>query len=385
MASELQILSWILWLGAAQGFFLSLLLLSYPKGNKIANRILAFHLILFSLSISIPELIIHFPLRFAPLIGSTFPLMFLFGPSIYFYTALLTQQRVRFVLKDAWHLGPSLLSFLLLIPFYLQSTGKKLNILSTFESNGPPIGLSITWGLECFHVIVYLLLTIVTLKNYQGEVRSSFSSLEKINLKWLKNLILGNIAVWTIYSMIFLVMVFNFSPNLYFISYYAFGMAVSILVYSIGYFGLRQPEIFASATFNILSSDKQKKYQKTSLNTEQSLDYRDKLKYYMEIEKPYKNPSLNLSQLSHSLNIPSHHLSQVINDRIGLNFFDFVNSYRIKEATQLLSDPQKSEYTIIELAYKSGFNSKSTFNAAFKRFTCSTPTEFRKNKVVAPL
>ncbi|MCZ6899895.1 MAG: helix-turn-helix domain-containing protein, partial [Bacteroidetes bacterium] len=84
-------------------------------------------------------------------------------------------------------------------------------------------------------------------------------------------------------------------------------------------------------------------------------------------------------------NIPSHHLSQVINDRIGLNFFDFVNSYRIKEATRLLSDSQKSEYTIIELAYESGFNSKSTFNSAFKRFAGSTPTEFRTNKVAAPL
>jgi len=385
MASELQILSWILWLGAVQGFFLSVLLLSYPKGNKIVNRVLAFHLVLFSLSISIPELIIHFPNRFAPLIGSTFPLMFLFGPSIYFYTVLLTRQRVRFAPKDAWHLTPSLLSFLLLLPFYLQSTGEKLNILSTFESNGPPIGLSITWGLECLHVIIYLLLTIVTLKNYQVEIQSSFSSLEKINLKWLRNLILGNIAVWTIYSIIFLVMVFNFSPSVYFMSYYAFGLAISILVYGIGYFGLRQPEIFANATFNMLSEDNQPKYHKTSLSTEQSLDYHKKLKCYMEAEQPYKNPKLNLRQLSHSLNIPSHHLSQVINDRIGLNFFDFVNSYRIKEATRLLSDSQKSEYTIIELAYESGFNSKSTFNSAFKRFAGSTPTEFRTNKVVAPL
>ena len=72
-------------------------------------------------------------------------------------------------------------------------------------------------------------------------------------------------------------------------------------------------------------------------------------------------------------------LSQVINESLHQSFFDFVNRYRIEEAKQQLTHPEDEAITILEILYNSGFNSKSSFNTLFKKYTGLTPTEFRKN------
>jgi AraC-like DNA-binding protein len=74
----------------------------------------------------------------------------------------------------------------------------------------------------------------------------------------------------------------------------------------------------------------------------------------------------------------THHLSQLINEGLNQNFFDFVNSYRIEEIKKQLHDPKLSHIKIEEIAFQNGFNSKSAFNTAFKKFTQTTPSQFRK-------
>ena len=77
------------------------------------------------------------------------------------------------------------------------------------------------------------------------------------------------------------------------------------------------------------------------------------------------------------MSISSHHLSQILNERIRQNFFDFVNSYRIEEAKRKLVEPATKHYSILGIAEEVGFNSKSAFNNAFKKHTNMTPTEFK--------
>src|SRR5439155_27331821 len=87
---------------------------------------------------------------------------------------------------------------------------------------------------------------------------------------------------------------------------------------------------------------------------------------------------LSLPKLAAKLALPTHHLSQIINARLNQNFFDFINSYRVEEAKQMLLDPAKKHYSLLVISEEVGFNSKSAFNTAFKKQTSLTPSEFRK-------
>ena len=102
----------------------------------------------------------------------------------------------------------------------------------------------------------------------------------------------------------------------------------------------------------------------------------------MQKERPYLESELTLPKLADLLQVPPHHLSQVINESLGQNFFDFVNAHRVEEAQRLLRDPERSAYTVLAIAEEAGFNSKTAFNTAFKKVTGKTPTEFRQQGLV---
>ena len=91
------------------------------------------------------------------------------------------------------------------------------------------------------------------------------------------------------------------------------------------------------------------------------------------------NPSLTIRSLSEDIKMNSRELSVLINQNLNQHFFDFINEYRIKEAMNILKNPTKKEVTVLEILYEVGFNSKSSFNTAFKKYTGFTPTQFRKN------
>ena len=97
----------------------------------------------------------------------------------------------------------------------------------------------------------------------------------------------------------------------------------------------------------------------------------------MTIEKPYLNPSLSIRSFSEEIKMNSRDISVLINQNLKQYFFDFINEYRVKEAMKILKNPSKKEFTVLEILYEVGFNSKSSFNTAFKKHTGLTPTQFR--------
>jgi AraC-like DNA-binding protein len=100
----------------------------------------------------------------------------------------------------------------------------------------------------------------------------------------------------------------------------------------------------------------------------------------MDEEQPWLEPELTLAELAHRLRTNTSLLSHVINTGCGLNFNDFVNSYRIAEAQRKLQDVRFAHYSLIGIALESGFNSKSTFNRVFKKLTGRTPGEISRPK-----
>lgn len=123
---------------------------------------------------------------------------------------------------------------------------------------------------------------------------------------------------------------------------------------------------------------KKEKYKTSALLPETVEEVLPKLTRLMEEEKVFLDPDLNLQKLSQQLHVHYNHLSQIINKHMGKSFNDYINSYRIEEARKKLDDPVESEKTILEIAYDTGFYSKSVFNTAFKKFTGMTPSQYKK-------
>jgi AraC-like DNA-binding protein len=124
--------------------------------------------------------------------------------------------------------------------------------------------------------------------------------------------------------------------------------------------------------------EKKGKYSASTLESWKSQHYLQKLLSLMEKEKPYRDPEITVEKLSNMLDISEKHLSQILNERLQLNFNNFVNKYRVEEAQKKILDPKEKDFVILKIAYDVGFNSKSAFNAAFKKFTQMSPSEFRK-------
>ena len=102
----------------------------------------------------------------------------------------------------------------------------------------------------------------------------------------------------------------------------------------------------------------------------------DRLMDLMGAENIYKDFELSLESLAQMLSITPHQLSQFMNERLNTNFRNYVNSYRIEEAKKILIN--ESDKNILTICYDVGFNSKSTFNTCFKKYTSKTPSEFRQ-------
>ncbi len=119
-----------------------------------------------------------------------------------------------------------------------------------------------------------------------------------------------------------------------------------------------------------------RKYEKTYLESGKAEEYLKRLVRLMKRDKPYLNPNITIKTLAREMGVPSYHLSQVINDRLGKNFFDFINEYRIGEAKRKLVDPELGE-TILQVAYSVGFNSNAAFSRVFKKHTGMTPRQYK--------
>jgi AraC-like DNA-binding protein len=114
------------------------------------------------------------------------------------------------------------------------------------------------------------------------------------------------------------------------------------------------------------------------LDKEHLLDIEQKLTLVVEEKELYKNRKLQLKDLSQAVNTSENYISEVLAKQLQTNYYDFVNGYRVKEVIRLMQSEKHQEFKLTVLAEEAGFNSKTTFNAAFKKITGSTPSEFRK-------
>ena len=389
MIPEIDLLSVIYLIGAAQGIFLIVALLDKKIVNKQANRYLAIFLFIFTLSL-IDEFLFqsHYFYDYPHLIGLVWPLEYLYGPLFYFYIRELTSINPPFTRrKDAFHLLLFFMGVLLAIPTWTLDPGQKITMLYGLDQlvTGEVFRANIFDGLATLFVViqiaVYIRLSFRHLRYYRQSIRQQFSEIEKINLSWLVTLLWLLLPLWVLY----IVDIF-FSDGLGIGNQAGISLHVILvlIIYSMGYMGLRQPSIFKQEqTIRALpetetekNSGKCEKYRKSKLSDELSEIFKSRLFSVMEEHKPYLENGITLPQLANIMGCTSNNLSQVINDGLKKSFFDFINGYRIAYAKQQLLSPER--VAVLQIAMNAGFNSKSAFYTAFKKEVGMTPTQYRK-------
>ncbi len=239
--------------------------------------------------------------------------------------------------------------------------------------------------------VLYVILSSLVLRKHRTSIANEFSFTEKINLAWLQYLIYGIGMIWI------LVIIGNDD--------WIFG-AVVLFIFFIGYFGIRQVGIFhlqevhspnnkaeahsgnlqeieskpnpnpVSYQEQELFGEEKRKYKKSGLSAESAEILHRQLTQVMRDGKHYCESELSLTELAGQLNTQPNYLSQVINEREGKNFYDYINTLRIEEFKRLAASPDSRKYTLLALAQHCGFNSKSSFNRCFKKVTGQSPSAF---------
>lgn len=358
--------------GLINGLFLSFVFFVIKRGKKVINRILSL-LILSVASITIAAVLwtTDAYLKYPNLLG-IFPKFYLaIGPLLYLYVLSLIKPDFKFNKKYLFHFIPLCFAFFKAIPFYLEPAKKKLEIYLDIVEN-PNLDFHFNLLLRFIHLSIYLILIAIIIKNHRKTIKNYFSNIDKYKITWMTYLIISFSIVLGLYIIFYLLWVFG---NIVTTKY---GKLISIwnviLLFWLEYKGIVQPQIFA----NDRLLEPGKKYNSSRLSEEQADHYLKKLIEIMKNRKPYLENEITLKELADTVGTSHIYLSQIINQRLKQNFYDFINNYRINEAKKTLENFDSFKGNILDIAFEVGFNSKSTFYSAFKKNTGLTPIQYKK-------
>lgn len=365
-------------------FFLQFLLLSKPEKSK-ADHILAVWMFIFGIHLF--SYFLHsmgYWQTYPALSGLHHPLPLLHGPMLYLYIRFTLRPDQSVHWKNYLHFLPALGFYLYLTPFFFAyTTERKLMINNGLVDD---YSFFIAFSLVAFFVsgVGYAIASYRLLNKHQHLTKHNFAYRKSIDLNWLKHFIWG-IGLIFVIAIVFAVLQewmeinFGFNTDLIFYS------LIILFIFYLGYSGIMHQGIFsANITPDQLIEPKTTgEYKHSGLKDEEALHYHQQLTEIMETQKPYLEPKLSLSQLADYLGVSPNHLSQIINQYEEKNFYDYINEYRVEEFKERAIKPENSNYSILALAYDSGFNSKSSFNQVFKKMVGKTPSQYLNTRKVS--
>ena len=374
MPPTLNLLEVIRLLGAAQALLLAVALATVRRGLRTRNLLLS--ALAATISVLIAWTVFNeagYYVLFPHLLRVNHPLDFVVAQLFYLYVRSLTSQRPELRRKDLLHFVPAALCVLYLAPYYLASAEYKLAVQQSLE------GLNWYYARTALAIplsLVYVLLSGRLVVRHFRDARRGAAVVGRHAAAQLKLLVYYISFLWVV-ALLRLALDF-YDP--FFVQYTnaVLPLGATVFVYALAFLALREPQQEPAGPAPAGEAASARKYERSALTPERSDAFLKRLIDVMESEKPYTDGELTLPRLASRLSVSTHHLSQVINERLKRSFNDFVNSYRVEEAKRRLSDPSAGHYSLIAIAEDVGFNSKSSFNAAFKKQTGMTPSEFRK-------
>jgi AraC-like DNA-binding protein len=360
-------------------FFTVLLLQKRPRA--LHDIILILWLLYLGLFIGVYSFYSHDLFTHFQLLSVSFISLFmLHGLFLYYYILTLVSDKKQLHNKDFLHFIPFILfNLYVLVASFFPETAVKLNIERLSLDNNPPLLFLFFLILTALSGTVYFLFTIKLFRKLDINIFNNYSNSKDINLSWLRKLVLIFGIIW---SALMTVTIIHHVFHMFSMLFCTDGLflSLSVFVILIGYFGLKQKLIFFSEALIIssVSREIQTKYAGSRLKDSEAKQYVEELDKHMALSKPYLNPDLTLLQLASDISITPHLLSQIINDHYKLNFFDYINQYRVREFKVAVADPKNKNYSLLGIAFECGFNSKSAFNRMFKKSTGLTPSQFKE-------
>ena len=366
---DTSLISYLSFLIAFQLLFVGIFLITHKKGNRRNNMLLS--TVFFMIAWNMGDLTLQmngvvFKWEFLQHIDDGFFL--LYGPIFYLYAQGVIFRDFKLSSRDLLHLTP----YLLLTISILSLNNLVPNLSEEIIMNDLPWQFYLLSALMYVHLFVYLGLTYKSLWKYRLIIKNKYSQIDQINLDWL------SVSINTFGLVAFVSLIQSFitlaeNRSVFIVTLVLLLIFVFYFVNKVILKALRQPEIFAG-----IAQNETTKYMGSNLTPSQIEEYKKQLLALLNTEKPFLNPQVSLTDLSEKLSVSTKHLSQVINQSFNKSFFDFINTYRIQEVQQILKESKDDKLTVLEAMYQAGFNSKSSFNTAFKKETGLTPTEFRQ-------
>jgi AraC-like DNA-binding protein len=385
-----NILLFISGFGFLQAFLSAGLLYFHPRSDKSVGTFLALYIVLVPSPMLIPLLQSFFPWQVFIFVA---PFTLAIGPSLYLY---VRSYKEVITWRKAWPHFILFFVYLLIILWLSSTTGSKYPPTKHMPAEvlHDPLTI-IPISIRMIQMLTYYFLSRRVLTSYQQSILHLFSETSKINLNWVRLLINGYlilvISTITLYS---LVLRYSEYFNLFVLINAAI---ITPYIYMATLKGITQPTLWqiqpgsnkekmeqemqkAEEIEKQKASDEKLTPTKTASGQARIAEIVVKITRLMEQDKLYQETQLTLQNLADKLLLPSYQVSQAINDGLNKTFYDLINSYRVEEAKRLLLDERNRNYTILSVGFEAGFNSKTTFNTVFKKFTGFTPTEFRRER-----
>ena len=344
-------------------------ILNLKKGvNRVSTFLMSLFILLNSLFILHLSLYLincqyYFPNTL--LFSTVFPLVY--GPLIYFYFKITAiDYNIKWI--DALHLIPAIGLLIYISPFYALSSLDKFIIL--FDQEDILINeANLIMAAKIISLVIYAFLT------YRIYSESKQTSKKDFNLIWQRNII----AIYVTYVVVYALYTTITSGFFDFPIFFHLQILIVVgLVFYVAYVTYVQPEVFKGEV-KLVDPIDLFKYKSSALTTSYSLELKEELLSLLNKDKIYKESGISLDLLSEKLGTSRHNTSQVINEHFNMNFYELMNKFRIDEAVELIKNEKDNNLTIIDIAYKVGFNNKVTFNKSFKKALSVTPSEYIKS------
>lgn len=344
----------------------------FYKGRHIySNVLLAFYLLSQVVGILNGSLLLlqdYLLPKYVHLFYIGYPIVFIWLVLYYFFICSLVNTNFRIRTYNWLHFIPFLIILVILSnKFYFKDSLEKLKLLEPGSNFYDLIRiLSFFFSIQ---IVVYNIAAMVKYYGYRKRVKIITNAKPEYDT-WVRIAIFAFLVACLTTIGGFFIIYFKIPVqfNTFYISNIAFLFFYSILFFV----SITSPGL-------VMSSDKKEKYWYSNLSDYEAKELLYRLNGYINETQVYRKSGLSLKELASGIGVSERHLSQVINDLKGQNFFDFVNYYRVEHAKRLLTENNDNKRTMFDIFWESGFNSKTTFNTAFKKFTGITPSEFQKS------
>lgn len=381
--SPINLYTFLLLLAAIQGILLILAINTLQDNNRAANRLLS--LLLLLLSAALAGRVSTYDRE----IFNWFPRLLLVPDFIYFLYAPLFLLYINRLLRlpggkspgiGWWRFLPFLLQAACYMPLILMD---KAEFINKVVDQGLKPFFAWSAGLALLFNTAYWFICRRSIRQYDQESLDTHAF--ETNLEFLRVVMWLKMACLAIWAATYLIggIGLALGRDLSFITDKttdALWAAFSLTAFFLGYYTMRQPEIFKLPPADAPPSEEgqQEQEKAAAMSEEEMKEIKERLEQAMRQTHPYRNPGLTLNGLAEIAGTNAHSLSRVINEGCGMNFNDFVNSYRIEEFKRLAREEEYQNHTLLAIAFIVGFNSKSAFNRSFKKLEDCTPREFLK-------